>query len=161
MRIFFSDRTRRYFYSSVIIVGIMSLYFFLNSDKSNNLDIPDTVSTKLPPKVDPIPEPEIKEDAVKVVKHIDMNASQASQYYLNECAVCHGNNGELSALNRSVALNSMSPKEITDALKGYYMTSYGGDMKWMMRQQIKHLSYSDYEQLGKIFINKKKEGDSK
>ncbi|MGB5918191.1 c-type cytochrome [Arcobacter sp.] len=73
----------------------------------------------------------------------------ASLAYANpygKCIVCHGENGEKSALNgKSLIINEMSKADIKSALIGYKNGTYGGALKAMMKVQVMPLSNEDIE----------------
>ena len=56
------------------------------------------------------------------------------------CIKCHGEKGELRALDRSRVIANMSKDEIVFALKGYINNTYGGAMKTLMQGKVVHLS---------------------
>ena len=82
------------------------------------------------------------------------NSSLNALGLYNQCAGCHGEKGEKSALNRSKVINQMTKQEIIDALSGYKNNSYGGPMKGLMKVQVKKLTLEEIIQLAE-HISKK------
>ncbi len=56
------------------------------------------------------------------------------------CAACHGEKGELKALDASKIIKDMSKADFTTALKGYKAGTYGGAQKESMQPQAATLS---------------------
>ena len=63
------------------------------------------------------------------------------------CASCHGFNGNEKALSKSQIIKGWSKERITFALQGYKNGSYGGEMKGIMKGQVRRLSQEDIKEL--------------
>jgi len=64
---------------------------------------------------------------------------------LKACMACHGNDWSISALGKSAIVKNMSKKDIAKALKGYKNSSYGGQMKGLMKGQVARYSYAELD----------------
>ncbi|MEA1917881.1 MAG: c-type cytochrome [Campylobacterota bacterium] len=82
-----------------------------------------------------------------------LSASDGAKTYA-KCASCHGQQGELKAMNVSKKLNTLSKSEIVTALKGYKDGTYGGAMKGLMKAQAATLSDEQIEKVAS-YIGKK------
>ncbi len=60
--------------------------------------------------------------------------------FARQCASCHGQNGEKSALNKSKVIQSWETKKTVMALKGYQDGTYGSSMKGIMKAQVNGFS---------------------
>ncbi len=65
--------------------------------------------------------------------------------FTRQCASCHGQNAEKSALNNSQIIAGWAPEKIIGALKGYQDGSYGGNMKAIMKGQAGGLDNAEIE----------------
>ena len=61
--------------------------------------------------------------------------------FVRQCASCHGQNGEKSALNKSKVIQGWETQKTVMALKGYQDGTYGSSMKGIMKAQVS--SFSD------------------
>ncbi len=77
----------------------------------------------------------------------------AEVIYKSDCMQCHGKMGLTSALGQSIAIGSMSEKEIKLALHGYQDGTYGGPKKSIMQKHASPLSDSEIEDLSKYISN--------
>lgn len=73
--------------------------------------------------------------------------------YLARCSGCHGEDGRRSAMNRARPIAGWSPARISATLNGYYMGEIGGDLKGVMRAQVKDLPVEQYETIGLYVSN--------
>lgn len=60
--------------------------------------------------------------------------------FARQCASCHGQNGEKSALNKSKVIQGWETKKTVMALKGYQDGTYGSSMKGIMKAQVNGFS---------------------
>lgn len=60
--------------------------------------------------------------------------------FARQCASCHGQNGEKSALNKSKIIKGWETKKTVMALKGYQDGTYGSSMKGIMKAQVNGFS---------------------
>lgn len=74
-------------------------------------------------------------------------AVSAHTVFSRQCASCHGQNAEKSALNKSQVIAGWAPQKTIDALKGYKDGSYGGNMKAIMKGQAGGLNDAEIEAL--------------
>ncbi len=64
----------------------------------------------------------------------------------DQCATCHGANGEKAAMSgKSKVIKDMTKAEFIAAMKGYKDGSYGGSMKGLMKVQADKLSDAQIE----------------
>lgn len=80
--------------------------------------------------------------------------SDAKALYL-KCAGCHGQKAERAALNKSQIIQGWTAQQIIDALMGYKMGTYGGDMKGLMKAQVATLNDRDIEILAEYIATLK------
>jgi cytochrome c553 len=73
-----------------------------------------------------------------------------------KCAVCHGFNGEKSALNLSKPINLMPKFYFIDAIKGYQDGTYGRDpkQKITMKNMVKNLTDSQISDISTFILKK-------
>lgn len=60
--------------------------------------------------------------------------------FARQCASCHGQNGEKTALNKSKIIQGWEIKKTVMALKGYQDGTYGSSMKGIMKAQVNGFS---------------------
>ncbi|WP_373072807.1 cytochrome c [Sulfurimonas sp.] len=61
----------------------------------------------------------------------------------SKCTSCHGEDASQKALGKSQVIKGWSVEKLTNAIEGYQNGTYGGDMKGMMRVQVKDLNSVD------------------
>ena len=86
----------------------------------------------------------------------DINVVRTSSDIYKKCINCHGQKGDIKALDVSKKISTMSSKEIEEALKGYKMGirnvyNFGG----LMKGQVQSLSDDEIKKLAD-FISKLK-----
>ena len=67
---------------------------------------------------------------------------------LGACKGCHGQNFEKKALGKSKVVSDMTKAEVSAALVGYKMGTYGGPMKGVMKGQVAKYSEADLKSTG-------------
>jgi len=82
-------------------------------------------------------EPAAAETKVEAKKPAPVNGHTI---FARQCASCHGQEAEKSALNTSKVIAGWDEKKVLAALKGYKENSYGGNLKAIMKGQVTHLS---------------------
>jgi len=65
--------------------------------------------------------------------------------FARQCASCHGQKAEKSALNTSKIIAGWDKKKVFAALKGYKDNSYGGNLKAIMKGQANHLNEEEMQ----------------
>lgn len=105
----------------------------------NNNDTKEVVKTTTDTAKD------IKAD---IVTSIDGKSLQ--DYFDIQCASCHGNYGEKSALSTSKIIAELSEEEILKALRGFKDGSYGGEFAATMKGNIKALNDDELQALAKF-----------
>jgi len=85
-----------------------------------------------------------------------VSKSLSGEELYQKCAVCHGKNGEKSALGKSKIINEFSASELEKNMNGYLDGSYGYAMKSLMKSQLKDLSKSDIKKLATYIATMKK-----
>jgi cytochrome c553 len=60
-----------------------------------------------------------------------------------KCVSCHGGDASKQALGKSKVIKGWSLEKLVAAIKGYQDGSYGGDMKGVMKGQVKDLNAVD------------------
>ncbi len=80
-------------------------------------------------------QPEAKPAAEPAVVQED-TAVNGHRIFARQCASCHGQNGEKSALNKSNIIQGWAVEKTVMALKGYQDGSYGSSMKGIMKAQV-------------------------
>jgi cytochrome c553 len=60
-----------------------------------------------------------------------------------KCTSCHGMDASKKALGKSKVIRGWSIEKLTKAIKGYQDGSYGGDMKSVMKGQVKDFNAVD------------------
>ena len=74
-----------------------------------------------------------------------MNDEGAKLY--KKCAACHGFRGEKYAFGKSVAINCMTKQQIITSIEGYKKGSDIGNMRALMKGEVKHLNRSQIEKI--------------
>ncbi|MFT7004016.1 MAG: cytochrome c [Sulfurimonas sp.] len=88
----------------------------------------------------------ILKDGTKVTVVVE-KAKLSPKYLFKKCASCHGKNADQAALGKSQIIQGWSQEKLEKALHGYKDGSYGGDLKNVMKSQVKKLSDEDIEDL--------------
>jgi len=78
----------------------------------------------------------------------EVNVTRTSSDIYKKCITCHGEKGEIKALDVSKKISTMNSKEIEEALKGYKMGvrnvyNFGG----LMKGQVQSLSDDEIKKL--------------
>lgn len=72
-----------------------------------------------------------------------------------KCVACHGKKAEKKAPGAEVIINTLSEKEIADALAGYKAGTFGGKAKKTMELQVKTLNDDDIKALATYIVTLK------
>ncbi len=73
--------------------------------------------------------------------------------FIRQCASCHGQNGEKSALNKSKIIQGWEKQKTVMALKGYQDGSYGSSMKGIMKAQVNGFSDSKIDAVSEFIAS--------
>jgi len=105
-----------------------------------------TVKTEAAP-VEAAPAPAKAEPAIVATKTAAKETVPVNGHALfaHQCASCHGQEAEKSALNTSKIIAGWDEKKVLAALKGYKENSYGGNLKAIMKGQVNHLSEEELQ----------------
>lgn len=83
--------------------------------------------------------------ALSVLSTCAMAADGEALY--KKCVACHGKKAEKKAPGAEIIVNTLSEKEIFEALKGYKDGTFGGKAKKNMELQVKNLNEEDFKAL--------------
>lgn len=67
--------------------------------------------------------------------------------YKDNCASCHGKQGELRAFGKSEVIYNWSEDDLRSALIGYQEGTFGGSMKGLMRTEVDGLTRAQIDAL--------------
>jgi len=92
---------------------------------------------------------EVTKEAKESAQSIVPVSFDAKAYFAANCKVCHGADGEKSALNKSQIIKGWEQDKVKTALKGYKDGSYGASMKSIMKAKVKDLDDTKIEAIAK------------
>lgn len=75
------------------------------------------------------------------------------ELYAKKCASCHGVDGSTSAYGTSKKLTKMSAEEIKIAFNSYLQDSYGGSMKFIMKNEVVKTTDDELESIVSFLKN--------
>jgi len=96
---------------------------------------------------------ESKKEDINGEKYQPAVSLKTGENIYKACAGCHGQNAQKVALGKSQIIKGWSVKQTTDALNGYKLGTYGGDLKGVMKGQASGLSEEDIR-LVSVYISK-------
>lgn len=73
---------------------------------------------------------------------------------LKRCFPCHGENFEISAQDKSKIVKDMTKNGINNALNGYKSGLYGGELKNVMKEELRFFNKEDLKLISEQILNK-------